>query len=184
MEHLGHNMLVRLPGNLQYYLLAAADNEKINSPNDLIGKKICGIAPPDLSTVSILAHFQNPVQQPVIRGINGSMVDVYRSFRNGDCAAFVVRRMFYIKRLKEDEQQGLKIIYQTDELPNQVISASKRITSAEREKLQKALLSDIGTMAIQPTLTRFLDNANAFVPASNAQYAGYNRLLEGVIFGW
>lgn len=184
MEHIGHDMLVRLPGNLQYYLLTAADNEKINSPDDLISKKVCGIAPPDLSTMSILAHFRNPAQQPVIRAINGSMVDVYQSFLNGDCSAFVVRRMFYNKRLKEEERQGLKVISKTEELPNQVITTSKRINSVEREKLQKALLSDIGTMAIQPTLTRFLDNANAFVPASNEQYKGYNRLLEGVIFGW
>lgn len=184
MEHLGHNMLVRLPGNLQYYLLSASDNENINAPDDLIGKKVCSIAPPDLSTMSILAHFRNPAQQPVIRAITGSMVDVYQSFQDGDCTAFVVRRIFYNKRLKEEERQNLKIVFQTEELPNQVISASKRINSAEREKLQKALLSDIGTMAIQPTLTRFLDNANAFVPASNAQYKGYNHLLEGVIFGW
>jgi len=112
------------------------------------------------------------------------MVDVYQSFRDGGCSAFVVRRMFYNKRLEEDEQQGLKIIYQTDELPNQVVTVSKRITSAEREKLKKALLSSIGTMAIQPTLTRFMDNAHAFVSASDAQYKGYNRFLEGVIFGW
>ena len=79
MAHLGHEVLVMLSGNLQFVLLTDAKNNKYKSPDDLIGKYICGISPPNLSTVSVLDHFRNPVRQPVIRGIKGGMGKVFKS---------------------------------------------------------------------------------------------------------
>jgi len=79
MAHLGHEVLVMLSDNLQFVLLTDAKNNKYKSPDDLIGKYICGISPPNLSTVSVLDHFRNPVRQPVIRGIKGGMGKVFKS---------------------------------------------------------------------------------------------------------
>ncbi len=183
--HLQHDMLVKLPGYLQFHLLARAGDSKINSPDDLIGKKICGISPPNLSTLSILAAYTNPVRQPIIKGIKGGMGKVHKVFMSGQCEAMVLRTAFYQKKLKPEDREKLKIIYTTARMPQQVISAGERISPAEKQKLQNYLLKgQKGQKALMPTLKRFGGKARSFIPADNKEYEGYNMLLEGVIFGW
>ena len=184
MVHLGHDMLAKLPGKLQFYLLTAADNTQINSADDLIGKKICGISPPNLSTLSVLAYYQNPVRQPVIKGIKGGMGKVYNTYKTGACEALVLRTAFYDKKLTSADRKSLKIIYKSAAMPNQVISAGKRLTPAEKSRMQVALISQEGAQATEPTLKRFGGKSKAFIPATAEEYEGYNNLLEGVIFGW
>jgi ABC-type phosphate/phosphonate transport system substrate-binding protein len=183
--HLQHDMLVKLPGYLQFYLLARAGDSKINKPDDLIGKKICGISPPNLSTLSMLAIYSNPVRQPIIKGIKGGMGKVHKAFLSGQCEAMVLRTAFYHKKLKPEQREKLKIIYTTARMPQQVISVGDRISGVEKQKLQNYLLKgQKGQKALMPTLKRFGGKARSFVRANNAEYQGYNMLLEGVIFGW
>lgn len=185
IAHLGDNAIIRLPGHLQFLLLARKDDGQINKPEDLIGRKICGISPPNLSTLSILARFNNPVQQPVIKGIKGGMGKVYKTFKAGACRAVVLRTTFYAKKLSEADRAGMKILYTTPQMPNQGFTLSKRIGLPEQDKIRNGLLnSPQGRQALQATLKRFGGKAKAFVPATNAEYEGYNMLLEGVIFGW
>lgn len=185
IAHLGDNAVIKLPGHLQFHLLARKDDDKIKRPEDLIGKKICGISPPNLSTLSILARFDNPVQQPVIKGVKGGMGKVFKTFKSGACRAVVLRTAFYAKKLPEQERAGLKILYTSPKMPNQGITLSKRIGLPEQDKIRNGLLdSSEGKQALQPTLKRFGGKAKGFVSASNAEYEGYNMLLEGVIFGW
>ncbi|UCE89599.1 MAG: PhnD/SsuA/transferrin family substrate-binding protein, partial [Pseudomonadota bacterium] len=73
MAHLGHKAVVKLPGTLEFYLLRRAEDTQYPGPDQLIGQKICGISPPNLSTLSVLAYYDNPVRQPVILGIKGGM---------------------------------------------------------------------------------------------------------------
>lgn len=183
--HLQHEMLVKLPGYLQFHLLARAGDDNINSLDDLIGKKICGISPPNLSTLSILAAYSNPVRQPIISGIKGGMGKVHKVFISGKCEAMVLRTAFYDKKLKPEDRQKLKIIYTTKRMPQQVVSAGTQINTTEKLRLQNNLLkSPKGQQALAPTLKRFGGKAKSFLPASNEEYRGYNMLLEGVIFGW
>jgi ABC-type phosphate/phosphonate transport system substrate-binding protein len=184
MAHISHDMLVKLPGKLQFYLLTDINNSQINSADDLIGKKICGISPPNLSTLSVLAYYQNPVRQPIIKGIKGGMGKVHKTFKSGGCEALVLRTAFYYKKLQDADRKSLKIIYKSPAMPNQVISAGKRLTQEEKSRLRVALISNDGAQATKPTLQRFGGKAKAFIPATAKEYEGYNNLLEGVIFGW
>lgn len=184
MAHLGNQMVIKLPGNLQFYLLVREDSN-IHTLTDLIGKKICGISPPNLSTLSILAAYDNPVRQPIIKGIKGGMGKVHKEFLTGQCSALVLRSAFYKKKLKPEQRQQLRIIYESARMPNQVITASKRISLSEVEKMRQGLLhTKAGNQALAATLKRFGGKAKNFVVATNKEYEGYNTLLEGVIFGW
>ncbi|WP_455218009.1 phosphate/phosphite/phosphonate ABC transporter substrate-binding protein [Kaarinaea lacus] len=185
MEHLGNRMVVKLPGELQFHLLAGVDNNTINTTEDLVGKRICGISPPNLSTLSVLAHYDNPVRQPTIKGITGGMGKVHQAFVKGECEAAVLRTTFYKKKLNDDDRRKMKIIYSSIPLPNQVLTVSKRISEADREKMQNRLLNDeAGKQAIMPIRKRFGGKARSFIQASNQEYVGNNQYLEGVIFGW
>ena len=186
IAHLGHQVAVKLPGTLEFYLLTHAGDNLVNSPDDLIGKKICGISPPNLSTLSVLGYYQNPVRQPVIRGIRGGMGTVYKVFvSEGKCDGFVLRTAFYYKKLTDEQRQQLKIIYHPPPLPNQVITVSKRLSPVDRAKMVASLTDGPGKVAAAGIVRRFGGKkTKAFIPARQQEYLGHNELLEGVIFGW
>jgi ABC-type phosphate/phosphonate transport system substrate-binding protein len=186
MEHLGHDVLVKLPGTLDFYLLAEKDDAEINQPADLVGKNICCISPPNLSSLSILATFPNPVQQPVLKGVTGGMGGVFTNFNNNklNCRAWILRTNFYKKKIKDEDRAKMKIIYATKPIPNQGISVSKRLNDKEKNMILQSLTLGDGIKASQPIIKRFGGNAKSFVPAKTEEYRGHNLLLEGVIFGW
>ncbi|VAX13019.1 D-3-phosphoglycerate dehydrogenase [hydrothermal vent metagenome] len=79
----------------------------------------------------------------------------------------------------------MKILYTSEALTNQAITASKRINKVEQEKIRHGLLeTKEGRMALKGILKRFSGNAKGFINANNSEYKGANLLLEGVIFGW
>ena len=184
IAHLGNEVLVRLPGTLEFYLIAKKSDDKLNSINDMIAQEFCGINPPNLATLSILTAFDNPVRQPVIKGIRGGAATVYKAFMDGQCPAAVVRAKFFTKVLKEDQRAKLKIIYASKPFPDQAISVSKRVTAREKSLMVQALTIGDGVKATQPIVKRFGGKATHFIPAKQADYVGMNNLLEGVIFGW
>lgn len=185
IAHLKHDVLVKLPGQLEFYLVTKADDKSINSLDDLIGQKICGISPPNLSTLTVLDRFRNPVRQPVINGVKGGMGKVYKAFDSGKCKAAVLRTTFYKKKLQQTQRDKLKILFHSAPLPNQAISVSPRLGANAKNKILQSLTLGDGTKASNAVVKRFAGKkAKSFIPAKNDEYAGHNMLLEGIIFGW
>lgn len=184
MEHLGHDVLVKLPGTLAFHLTTAKDEAEIKDVNSLVAKKICGISPPNLSTLSILAAYPNPVQQPVIKGIKGGMGAVHKNYQAGKCRAAVFRRAFFKKKLKKEAREGYKILYSSKPVPNQGFSVSKRLSPQEKSLIVQSFTYGDGVKATNGILRRFGGKAKNFVRANTKEYRGHNLLLEGVIFGW
>ncbi len=184
MAHIGHDMLAKLPGKLGFILVKKKADTSIKSLNSLIGKRICGISMPNLSTLSILAAYPNPVRQPVIIGVRGGMKGVAKSLAKNRCDAYVFRDKFYLKKLKPEARDKLEIIYRSKPLPNQVITAGPRLTPAQKKAITYSLTSGKGIDATAGLRKRFAKKARAFVKTTNNEYKGLNLLLEGVIFGW
>jgi len=184
IEHLGHRALVKLPGSLDFFLVSKKVDTEITNSDSLIGKKICGISPPNLSTLSVLAKYDNPVRQPVILGIRGGMGKVLKKFKNGACRAAVFRNTFFYKKISKDLQATFKILFESDSLPNQVITVSKRVSRAQHAKLAKAIIYGKASNPAKAIVKRFAGKAKSFIPAKSEEYFGPRILLEGVIFGW
>jgi ABC-type phosphate/phosphonate transport system substrate-binding protein len=184
LAHLQNQVIVRLPGSLEFYLLGKKGDGNIKSINDLVAKEFCGVPPPNLASLSILAAFPNPVRQPVIKGIRGAGGAVFKAFLAGQCSAAVIRTAFYKKFLTDAQRAQVKIIYASKPYPNQGITVSKRVNPRERSLMAQALINGDGIKATQAILKRFGGSAKHFIPAKNAEYLGINNLLEGVIFGW
>lgn len=185
IAHLNHDVLVKLPGQLEFYLVINKDDKTINSLDDLIGQKICGISPPNLSTLTILDRFRNPVRQPVITGIKGGMGKVYKAFIGGKCKAAVLRTTFFKKKLKQEQRDKLNILFHSPPLPNQAISVGQRLDASAKNKILQSLTLGDGAKISDAIVKRFGGKkAKSFIPAKNAEYSGHNMLLEGVIFGW
>ena len=186
IEHLGHEALVKLPGKLQFMLVSKVGRQEYKHPDELIGKRICGISSPNLSTLSILDYYRNPVRQPVIKGIKGGMPKVYKTLMDdkAGCNAAVLRTAFFNKKLKKEQREGLKTIILGKPMPNQGISVSKRVAKNYKEIIKKELTIGGGVSTTQGIRKRFAGKAKSFIPAVPGEYDGYNMLLEGVIFGW
>jgi ABC-type phosphate/phosphonate transport system substrate-binding protein len=185
MKNANHIPLVKLPGNLEFYLVASHDNKQVNSVRDLIGKKICGMPPPNLATLSVRALYDNPMQQPIFIGISGSFAKVHQALKDGKCDAAVLRSSFYTNNLPPEKRKALKIVHQSEKMPNQGISVHKLKVSAQaRTKLIKALSSQEGVDASARLLNRFSKNQPRFLATRPEEYEKYASLIEGQIFGW
>jgi len=184
MTHINHDMVAKLPGKLGFMLVKKKDNTSVNTLNDLIGRRICGISMPNLSTLSILSAYPNPVRQPVIVGVSGGMKGVAKALAKDRCDAYVFRDKFFAKKLKPEVKQNLQVIYKSKPLPNQVISAGQRLTPAQKKAIAHSLSVGKGVATTAGLRKRFAAKARSLLSANNAEYKGHNRLLEGVIFGW
>lgn len=186
VAHLGHEALVKLPGKLQFMLVYDKNGEKFSHPDDLIGKRICGISPPNLSTLSVLDYYRNPVRQPMIKGVNGGMGKVHKTLfsKKAGCKAAVLRTAFYNKKLAQDQRDNLNTLFKSKSMPNQGISVSQRVSKQVKEKIRKELTIGQGVVSTRGVLKRFGGKAKSFIPTDAKEYAGHNMLLEGVIFGW
>lgn len=186
MAHLNHEVLVKLPGTLEFVIVVGKDDKGIREMKDLIGKKICGIPPPNLATLTVIEQFQNPVRQPIIWGVRGGFPTVYKTFRQGGCRAAVFRTTFFEKKLSDEDRSMMKVLFKSKALPNQAISVSSRVKSKYKKEIIRSLtLDENGKRAAQAIVKRFGGKkATPFIAASKDEYSEHTMLLEGVVFGW
>jgi len=83
IKKLGAIPIARLPGHSGYFILTKKKNTEVLIVSDLIGKRICGIAPPNLGTLTVYEHFPNPARQPIIHVIEGGFVELFDTFKEG-----------------------------------------------------------------------------------------------------
>ncbi len=185
IKNIRHKPLIKLPGHLQFYMLARKNDKKIKLPEDLIYKRVCVIPPPNLTAVILLQRLNDPVREPFIVGVKGGMKKLVEKLIKGDCSGTVVRADYYNNKMSDDIKSKVKIIYTSEKLPNQVITVSDRVTEEERQLITDALLSDEGRKVLAPLVKRFGGkNVVSFVKAEEHEYDGYYGFLEGVVLGW
>lgn len=183
MKHINHAPVAVLPGKLKFYIVAHADNHQINTTRDLIGQPICGLPSPNLGTIAVFALFDNPVLQPEIKTIKGGMMNVVKAFFNNECPAAVMRDKVYLG-LPKEKQKLVKIIGESDDMPNQTLTVSAKVSVYNRDRIQKFLTSGDGAKTADKLLGIYSRNAKMFLPAKAIEYENLEGLIEGVVFGW
>ena len=183
MKHVKHVPIARLSGTLDFMVLAKKTDTRVNSMRDLVGKSICGLASPNLGTVSAFAMYNNPVIQPDIMVVEGGMKTVMKKFLKGECQYAVVRDKLY-KKLPADKKEMIKIVGRSQSLPNQTISVSTKINKLKRNKIAATLTSERGAEIADQLLSRFSKKKKYFIPAKVNEFNGLEDLLEGVVWGW
>lgn len=184
IQHQQHEALLRLPGPLDFVLVAKADDNSLNKHEDLVAKQFCGIAPPNLGTLVILDKFRNPARQPVVKAIRGGVSEVYAAFKKGECQAATLRTNFFAKKLTDEERKQLKVLMKVTGLPNQGFSVGSRVGERERTLIHQALMADEGVKVLEGLIKQFGKPGDRLVLTNNKEYETYNTLIEGVIFGW
>lgn len=185
IKYIEHHALIKLPGTLAFHIIAQADNKAINHADELVYKKVCAIAPPNLTSVVLLQRLNDPVREPVIHSVKGGMKGIYKNLMNKKCVAAVVRTDFYNKKLTDEQRKGLKILYTSPDLPNQVITTSNKISAEDRQALITTFTQGNGVTTMAPVVKRFAGkDVKAFIPAKEGEYNGYYTFLKGVVLGW
>ncbi len=187
IKRFGHIPVAKLPGYLRFIVVmkkgeTGFGGHVINSLEDLVNQPVCGLAPPNLAALTVLAQYKNAISLPDIISVKGGMNGAYKSFKRGKCKAVILRDKYFIKKVPKKEREGLVTLFRSGKIANQGITVSRRVTAAQRAKIITALTHE--TPATMPTLRRFAGKAKKFIPATANDYKNYYKLLTGVIFGW
>jgi len=183
IKHLSHVPLVKLPGTLDFVVLARWDDKRINKLRDLVALPMCGLPSPNLGTMTVMAQFTNPVTQPDIKEAKGGFDDVIKAFLAGHCRAAIVRDTAF-KKLSDTDKKHFKVVFKSPSFPNQTVTVSDRIKPKMRDKLLAALTVKKGFEPAEILFNELSKNAKYFIAAQPAEYRGMETLLEGVVWGW
>lgn len=183
MAELNHRPVARMPGALRFYLVVRESDDSIGGMQDLVARKICSVAPPNLAPLVMLAEYPDVIRQPLIQSARHGMRQAFDEFRAGQCDAVALPTNFYHNQLSDEDRRGTRILFESAPLPNQGISVSARVDEAQSARLRE-LMTDANEPAVAAVLRTFARDAQGFIPANDDEYRPYDRLLKGVLFGW
>jgi ABC-type phosphate/phosphonate transport system substrate-binding protein len=178
MAKIGHQPLVKLPGLLKFVVFTRKDNKIVHALDDLAGRTVCGLAPPNLATLSMYDQFPNPVRQPLVIGVKSFPKD-YAKVIGGSCVGGVMRDKMFFKLQKAHGNQA-HVVWTSRGLTNQGFSASDRIPVATRKKIVDALLAPEAELPLKLFFDRFSKKNRKLIPARTQDYAGLGSYLRDV----
>lgn len=182
IKHLNHVPTVKLPGSLDFVVLARWDDKRITNLRSVASKPVCSLPSPNLGTMMILGQFDNPVLHPQIFEVKGGFEDVLQAFKDGRCRAAVVRENAY-KKLTEEDRKTYKVIFKSPPYPNQTVTVVSRINGKKRDRIVAALTKK-NLAAGEKIFDQFSKSERFFIPAKPADYRDMETMLEGVVWGW
>jgi len=174
IARLHHTALAKLADENVFVVIARKDDAQLTSVKQLAGNKLCAIGASNLGALALLAEF-DALRQPLIIE-NPNWARVVEGVIEGRCAAATLPLAML---QKFDRKHATRTIHRSRALPNQVFSASPRLSTDEQAKLASALVSAEGNVALA-TLLSANGAAKGFTPASKDEYAGLDAYLKDV----
>ncbi len=172
-----HVPLVKLPGKLAFSIMVAKNNQNIKNYHDLMGRTVCGLAPPNLATLTLYSLFTNPVRQPLVIEVK-SFPEGYTKATKETCVGAVMRDKMFNK-LNKKKKAG-RVIFNSKGIANQAFSAGPKFSAKEKEKLVVALLSKSAVGQMQAFHKRFNKKGKPILPAKKQDFEGLALLLKDV----
>ena len=146
------------------------ENASIFETDELVSKKVASVASPNLSALAMFQIFPNPMRQPDFTYTQDARAAVDMVLKNQAVAAIVPTPIAI-------QFTNLNVATTTKQIPHLAVAAAPSMPADIRKKVQDALLKAHGNAAGQKALTAI--NTERFEPASNADYSGYAKWLEG-----
>ena len=174
MANLKHVPLAKLAGNLAFVVAVRKDNMHIHGIKDLAGRTVCGLAPPNLATLTLYGQFPNPVRQPLVLEAE-SFEQAYKNMLEGKCTAAVMRDKM-LEKLNKDKDSA-RVIFQSPGVPNQAFSAGPRLPSEARYKIAAALTSSDARKQLPQFFDRY-SKGKDLVSANDTEFRDLIVLLK------
>jgi len=172
VDKLNHNVLVRLPG-LHGFAVVTRKTEKYVNLTQMGGRSFCTHAPPNLGTLVLISQFDNPSRQPYLITMDG-WDNIYKGVMSGKCNGAVLPAG-QLKKLDKDE--SLRVVYKTNTMPPNAISAGPRLTLEEQAKISAALLSPDADRPLE-ALRASWKITEKLVAANNQEFLGIAEYLK------
>jgi len=176
--------LIKLPGSLHFVLVVKDRDTLLKKPEDLIGRTICTLPPPNLGALTLFSMFPYPARQPEYRLIKGGFKEISKAFIAGECEGAILRSSFYYKKTDPLFREATRVLKMSKPLTNQGITISRRVKPVYYDKLVSSLTHGAGKEALKPILARFSSVSNEFQPAKDDDYLNHNLLRDTTIYGW
>lgn len=168
-----HRPVVKIPGDFIFAFVAKKENSKVNRLNDIVGRTVCGQAPPNQGTLRLYDQLNNPMRQPVLVTTKG-WKKIYKRMIKGDCDVAIVPMNIY--RRLDPKRVETKALFLTRPTAGQAITMSPDFTYSEFKKIQDALLSEDGQAATKNLQKRFA--SKDLVEAKAEDYIDTYKLLK------
>ncbi len=178
MLKLQHQPLVKLPGKLAFVVFINKDNKRIKRIDNLAGRTLCGLAPPNLATLTMYNQFPNPMRQPLVIEVK-SFPEGYQNVLKKKCIAGVMRDKMFNKLQKKHGGQA-RIVWHSRGTANQGFSAGPRFSAIEKKRIADSLLSEDSAPSLDKFYNRFSKKNRHLQRVSNSEYAGLGKLLRDV----
>jgi len=173
---LGHNVLVKLPGEFLYVGFVRKANTDIKDIHQLAGQTVCIQSPPNLGALMLLSVFDNPLRQPAMV-ITEGYDKIYQGVTEGKCVAGLLPKVHLQKH--DINGQYMRVFYTYPSVPEQAVTAGPRLSADEQARVTDALL----VRGAEATLSNFREAyalGGWFVSANNEEYAGLGAYLKPV----
>lgn len=167
------HVIAKLSGTVTQSLVTGP-NDAVLDPSELINKKIAVQPSPSVSALTLYQLFPNPVQQPqlVFVDSNRAAADEVKA---GKVAAAVIPTPIAAG------YPTLNVVTTTAPLPFLAVSVGPTVSPAVAKSLQSALIKLGETPEGEALLKQ--SQLRAFTVATDGDYAGQEKLLEGT-FGY
>lgn len=171
-----HTPLVKFPGEHLFVVVVKKDDARVTDIKQLSGRPVCGMASPNLGTLTLLNQFDNPARQPVVMNTSG-WDNIYKGLVSGRCAGAVLP----LSNLQKYDKAGAytRVVYRGSAMPNQAFSAGPRVSPQDQIKIKQALLSkqaDNATAQVRQVYA--MDHA--LVPATREEYVALGGMLKDI----
>lgn len=166
-------VIAKMSGTVTQSLVTGPDNAVLD-PSELINKKVAVQPSPSVSALTLYQLFPNPVQQPAVVYVESNR-QAAEQVLHGSVDAAIIPTPIAVG------YPALNTVTTTNPLPFLAISISPKVTDAQAQAIRDALLNLNKTSQGQALLKA--SQLRPFEPATNAEYTGQEKLLEGT-FGY
>jgi ABC-type phosphate/phosphonate transport system substrate-binding protein len=173
VRKLHHEILVKAPGQLQFVVVVKDKDREYQSLQDLRGRSLCGLAPPNLATQTVFQHFK--IAQPNLL-LSPSFPEAFKQMLAGKCTAVILAKRMYAKLVKSAPLKS-RVIFTSKAFPSLTITASKKISKKQKNILKKKLLSPEAKAAM-PVFIKQYTAGRGLKPANPQDYQGMEQLLK------
>ncbi|MFV1997215.1 MAG: phosphate/phosphite/phosphonate ABC transporter substrate-binding protein [Acidiferrobacterales bacterium] len=173
-----HQPLAKLPGSLAFVVFVKNDNKYVERVGDLAGRTICGLAPPNLATLTMYNQFLNPARQPLVIEVKSFPVD-YKWVQSGKCVAGVMRDKAFNK-LQKKHGNLARVVWSSRGTANQGFTAGPRFSAGDKKRIVNGLLSPDAAPYLDNFYNRFSKKNKSLQQATASDYVGLSGLLQGI----
>jgi ABC-type phosphate/phosphonate transport system substrate-binding protein len=161
----------------KHVVIVKRDNASFWHVGQLAGHTVCGMAPPNFATLSLMAQYSNPVRIPLIVPVQ-NYEDAYRGLLAGKCVAAVLSDISF-EQLDKNAGKAKAIYVGYRLMPGDAFTVGSRVSDEMRGKILQALLVPEAADEIPLFIDRYAYGKLLDLPVEE-QYEGLDALLHNV----